>query len=129
MFNNYSTQYNTLVTTRCRKYQGFYPNFTPSINSMSVTTSSAGVYTNVNINGSTFLPTINGVTYVLFGSYKINILFYSTSNISFVVPLGATAGVYNVNVVNVYNNNFSTDVPQVSTGTPNYSNTFTYTIT
>lgn len=124
-----STPNDTKVTTRCRKYKGFYPDFAPSINTLSVTTSSSGVYTIVYINGSNFMQPISGITYVLFGNYKLPITFYSSFNISFVVPLGATAGVYKVNVINVYNNNFSTSVPQISTGNLNYSNTFTYTIT
>jgi hypothetical protein len=124
-----STPNDTKVTTRCRKYQGFYPNFAPSINTLSVTTSSSGVYKVVYITGSNFLPPISGITYVKFGDYKLSITFYSSFNISFVVPLDAAAGIYNVNVVNVYNNNFSTSVPQISTGNPNFSNTFTYTIT
>jgi len=127
--NPNATQPNTTVA-RGLKYKAGFPSFTPVINTLSVTTSVAGVYTLVYINGSNFIPPCNGVTYINFGDYKnIPITFYSSFNISFVVPLNATKGKYNIVVVNVYNSNFSPSVNQSYPGIPNYSNSITYTIT
>ena len=77
-----------------------------------------------------FLPAPYGKTYVNFGTnYKnIPIIFYSTSQISFVVPLNAISGIYEVIVVNVYNGNFSPQVNITYAGNLNYSNSILYTV-
>lgn len=117
------------IFTTC-KYRPFYPSFTPTINSLSVTSSVHGSYSLVYINGSNFLPPCYGTTYVNFGVFKqLPIIFYSPETLSFVVPLNATAGTYNVQVVNIYNGNFSLAVNQSYQGIQNYSNSITYTIT
>ena len=129
--DNYISNYllNNTKTNNCRKYKGFYPSFTPTINSLSVTKSDAGKYSNVMINGSNFLPPCYGSTYVNFGIYKnLPITFYSTANASFIVPLNAIPGSYNVQVVNVYNGNFSPSVNQSYPGNPNFSNAIIYTL-
>lgn len=117
-----------IINRRNRIYS--YPSFNPVINNLSVNSSLAGAYSMVYINGSNFLPPSNGITYVNFGNYtSLPVTFYSSFNISFVVPLNAGAGNYTVTVVNVYNGNFS---PQVNTsypGIPNYSNSLVYTLT
>jgi hypothetical protein len=119
--------YKTIKQSNCRKYKPFYPSFAPTINSLSVTSSVARVYSLVYINGSNFLPPCYGTTYVNFGSFKkIPIVFYSTSTISFIIPLNAVPGYYNVQVVNIYNGNFSPAVNQSYAGNPNFSNSFTY---
>lgn len=113
----------------CRKVKPFYPSFAPTINSLSVTSSGSGVYSNVMINGSNFLPPSYGSTYVNFGPYKnLSITFYSTSAVSFIVPLNAVPGIYTVQVVNIYNGNFSPSVNQSYPGIPNFSNSITYTL-
>lgn len=129
--NSYGSQPVTTVLHRCLKNKGYLPSFTPVISTLSVTNSTKGFYSRVYINGSNFIPPCNGgVTYVNFGSFKnLPITFYSSFNISFVVPLNAPIGNYNVVVVNVYNNNFSPSVQQNYRGNPNYSNSLTYTIT
>jgi hypothetical protein len=121
---------NTTVS-RCRKYKGFYPSFTPDISNLSTHTSVAGEYSLVSISGQNFLP--NGTTYVNFvnsGSGRsytnIQVIYNSSFNISFVVPAGAPVGLYDVVVVNVYNNNFSPSVNQSYPGTLNYSNALEY---
>jgi hypothetical protein len=120
----------TTLINRCLKYKGFLPSFTPVINSLSVTTSTAGIYSLVHINGLNFLPPCSGTTYVNFGTFtQLPITFYSSFNISFVVPLNIIAGNYSVVVVNIYNGNFSPAVNQSFSGIPNYSNSITYTIT
>ena len=81
----YSTYFirNRNRNRNCLRNKGFLPSFTPVINSLSVTTSVAGVYSLVYINGSNFIPTCNGVTYINFGNFKnIPITFYSSFNIS-----------------------------------------------
>ena len=106
-----------------------YPSFTPVINSISVNSSIKGVYTTVYIRGSNFLPLCNGNSYVNFGSYtNLPIVFYNSFYISFVVPLNASVGFYNIQVVNVYNDNFSLPVSQTYAGRLNYSNSVEYTI-
>ena len=115
---------------QCLKYSKFLPSFTPTISNLSVTSSTSGIYSLVYINGSNFLPPCNGTTYVNFGSFKrLPITFYSSFNISFVVPLSAPVGNYDVVVVNVYNDNFSLPVNQSYSGKPHYSNSIIYTIT
>jgi hypothetical protein len=132
------TQINTITTTRnstkkilsnCRLYKGFYPNFAPTINSLSVDNSQAGIYSHVYINGSNFLPPCYGKTYVNFGLYRnLPITFYNSFSISFVVPLNALPNTYNIVVINVYNGNFSPEVNQSYSGIKNYSNKVFYTI-
>jgi hypothetical protein len=113
----------------CKNRKKMYPSFTPVIDRLSVNSSPIGVYTVVHITGSNFLPPCNGDTYVNFGSYThLPITFYSSFNISFVVPLDAVAGLYNIRVVNIYNDNFSLPVSQSYPGIPNYSNSISYAI-
>lgn len=115
--------------TGCANRQ-IYPSFAPTINGLSVTTSVAASYSLVYMSGTNFLPPCYGNTYVKFGSFKeLPISFYTSTNISFVVPLNAGPGSYNVQVVNIYNGNFSPSVNQSYPGIPNYSNSITYTIT
>jgi len=115
--------------SKCRGRKNYYPSFTPVINTISVTASAQGAYTVVYITGSNFLPPCNGDTYVNFGSFtRLPITFYSSFNISFVVPLNAPLGIYDIRVVNIYNDNFSLPVSQSSPGIPNYSNSISYVI-
>ena len=53
---------NTKNRTNCRKYKSVYPSFTPTINSLSVSISVHGTYSNVMINGSNFLNAFAIVT-------------------------------------------------------------------
>ena len=115
-------------TVNCKKYIGFYPSFIPVLNSLSVTSSVYQTYSLVYINGSNFLP--NGTTFVKFGNLGIiPVTFYSSFNLSFVIPISATVGNYNVQVVNLYNGNFSPSINQSYPGNLNFSNSITYTIT
>jgi len=135
-FGNYIRTYinNKRNRSNCRSE---YPSFSPTIHSLSVTSSVSGVYSNVTISGSNFLPPCYGTTYVNFGPFKqfsgyfthLPIIFYSTTTISFVVPLNVVPGNYNVQVGNVYNNNFSPAINQSYPGIPNVSNSEIYTIT
>jgi len=112
----------------CRMYKAFLPSFAPIINSISVTTSVAGQYSLVYINGRNFFS--NGITYVNFGTHtNIPICYYSSFNISFVVPSNLPAGNYNVVVVNIYNGQFSVPVQYTYPGNLNYSNPIIYTLT
>jgi hypothetical protein len=114
---------------RCRLYTPKLPSFTPIVYNLSQTTSDAGTYALVYITGENFLP--NSTTYVNFGnSFKnIPVTYYSSFNISFVVPLNAPKGNYNVYVVNVYNGNFSPPVRYTYPGNLNYSTSIEYVIT
>lgn len=118
---------------RCLAYSAKYPSFTPEIYSLSTTSSIAGQYTQVFITGRNFQPF--GTTFVQFGTFSSNIVsnmlftFYSSNNISFVVPLNATTGNYNVSAVNIYNGNFSFGVNQSSPGNLNVSNSISFTLT
>jgi hypothetical protein len=115
------------TTRNCRGYNEFYPSFTPVLNGLSVTSSSAGNYSLVYVNGSNFLP--NGTTFVKFGNFGyLPVTYYSSFNLSFVVPLNAVSGNYNIQVVNLYNGNFSPQINQSYPGNLNYSNSITYTI-
>ena len=112
----------------CLRNKGFLPSFTPNLSSLSVTTSSSGAYSVVYVNGSNFLP--NGTTFIQFGGLGyLPVTYYSSFNLSFVVPLNAIANNYLVKVVNLYNGNFSPEVNQSYPGNLNFSNSITYTIT
>jgi hypothetical protein len=113
----------------CRQLsKGFYPSFTPLLSSLSVTSSATSAYSLVYVNGANFLP--YGTTFIQFGQYGyIPVTFYSSNNLSFVVPLNAVSGNYNIKVVNLYNGNFSPPKNQSYAGNLNYSNPITYTIT
>ena len=102
--------------------------FSPTLESLSVTSSAERAYSNVYVSGSNFLP--NGTTVIKFGNWGYYpVTFYSSFNISFVVPESVPPGNYNVQVVNIYNGNFSPSVNQTYPGNLNFSNSITYTIT
>jgi len=129
LFSNTFNDLNAINRKKCRGYNGFYPNFTPILANLSTTTSMATTYVLVRITGSNFLP--NGTTFVKFGSLGfLPVIYYSSFDLGFVVPSNAVAGNYEVQVVNLYTNNFS---PQVNPSNPanlNYSlNSITYSIT
>ena len=115
-------------TRNCRKFKTSSPSFTPILSSLSTTTSPSGGYSLVYINGSNFLP--NGTTFIQFGGLGyLPVTYYSSFNLSFVVPLNAVAGNYPVKVVNLYNGNFSPAVNESYPGNLNFSNSINYTIT
>jgi hypothetical protein len=130
-YNNNLTQNNPFYTqNKCKKILKTYPSFTPTINSLSTTSSTKGSYSVVYIDGSNFLPPSIGTTYVNFGVYtNLPVIFFSSSYLSFTVPLNAPIGNYSVIVVNVYNGNFSSQVNTSYPGILNYSNSIIYTIT
>jgi hypothetical protein len=112
----------------CRRNTNVLPSFTPVLSGLSVTTSKTNTYSLVYVYGSNFLP--NGTTFIQFGTYGyLPVTYYSSFNLSFVVPLNAVAGNYAVKVVNLYNGNFSPPVNQSYPGNLNFSNSINYTIT
>ncbi len=118
---------NYKTSRKCRKFNDFLPSFTPRLDNLSVTSSSAGVYSLVYVNGSNFLP--NGTTTVQFGILGyVPTTYYSSFTLSFVVPLNAVVGDYPVTVVNIYNGNFSPQVNQSYPGNINVSTPIEYTI-
>jgi hypothetical protein len=124
---NLSDKTNNINEKISQKYRGFYPSFTPSLTNLSATSSLVGIYTKVYVNGSNFLP--NGTTFIKFGNYdNLPVTYYSSFNLSFVVPPISIAGNYSVSVVNLYNGNFSPQVNQINNGVLNFSNSITYTI-
>ena len=126
--NSITSASGTINTTyiNCRKFTSLVPSFTPVINNLSVTSSQHGDYSLVYIYGDNFLP--NGTTYVNLGNYKkISVIYYSSSTISFVVPANAEPGLYEVIVVNIYNNNLAQQT-QFYNSNLNYSNPEFYTV-
>lgn len=122
-------QPNTKVLNRCRRYQQAYPSFAPIIYTLNPDNVNQGAYSVVYINGLNFLPPCYGTTYVNCGTFtNIPITFYSSFNISFVVPVNIVAGNYAVTVVNIYNSNFSPAVNSSYPGNPNYSNSLQLTV-
>jgi len=90
----------------CTTFTPVLPSFTPIISSLSSYSSSAGQYALIYVTGANFFP--NGTTYINFGIFKnIAVTYYSSYNISFIVPLDAPKGNYNIVAVNIYNGNFS----------------------
>jgi len=129
--NNITTNTNGIINSNkntCKLSKAVLPSFTPIVNNFSVTSSIAGQYSLVYINGSNFFP--NGITYINFGPYQnIPVTYYGSFNISFVVPTNAPPGNYNVFVVNLYNGQFSTPVRYTYPGNLNYSTPVTYSLT
>ena len=116
------------IAKKCKLSQGFLPSFTPEIYSISKITSAAGAYSVVFIIGKNFLP--NGTTYVNFGTYQnISVSYFSSNNISFVVPINAIIGPYDIIVVNNYSSNFSSNINNFYNNNLNYSNSKIYTLT
>jgi len=113
----------------CRKFNSSYPSFTPILSSLSTTSSPSGGYSLVYVNGDNFLP--NGTTSVKFGNYGyLPVTYYSSYYLSFVVPLDASIGNYQVQIANLYNGNFSPQINQSYPGNINLSSeSITYTIT
>ena len=128
-YNNNLIQYDVnYIESKCRTIKSAYPSFTPQIFNLSETSSLQGQYKVIKINGLNFLPSVYGTTYVNFENKfgytnfkQLPIIFYNTSQISFVVPLNIVAGHYTVTVVNVYNSNFSPAINQTYSGNLNYS--------
>ena len=112
----------------CIRSKPKYPSFQPILSNLSTTTSPSGGYSLVYISGSNFLP---NVTFVKFGNYGyLPVIYYSSSYLSFVVPLNLNPGNYSVQIAKVYNGNFSTEVNQSYPGNINLSsNSIIYTIT
>ena len=116
------------IAKKCKLSQGFLPSFTPEIYNISKNTSTSGTYSVVFIIGKNFLP--NGTTYVNFGSYQnIPVSYFSSFNISFVIPVNAIIGSYNIVVVNNYTSNFGSHINNFYNSNLNYSNSETYTLT
>lgn len=116
------------TSRKCRQFKSFIPSFVPILTSLSVTTSIHNNYTLVYVDGANFFP--NGTTFIKFGNFGyLPVTYYSSYNLSFVVPINAVEGNYNVSVVNLYNGNFSPPINQSYPGNLNFSNYITYTIT
>jgi hypothetical protein len=121
-------EFTSKTNKTCKKYRNVYPSFTPILGSLSNTSSPEGAYSLVYVDGSNFLP--NGTTFIKFGNYGyIPVTYYSSFSLSFVVPLNASSGSYNVQVVNLYNGNFSPQVNPSYPGNLNFSGSIIYTIT
>ena len=119
---------NLIIRKNCKLAKGFLPSFKPEIYSLSVDTSLSGAYSNVSISGKNFLP--NGTTYVNFGNFtNIPVDYFSSFTISFVVPINAPNGSYNIIVVNNYNSNYSANINTIYNQNLNFSNSMTYTLT
>lgn len=87
----------------CRVFKNLpYPDTSPVINELSTYISQQGDYTIVYISGNNFsLEGTTGYSTVTFGSFKnLPVIFYSSQNISFEVPMLAIPGMYSVTVVN-----------------------------
>jgi hypothetical protein len=108
-------------SVKCRKFEYKYPNISPIIYNLSPENSVLGDYTICYINGLNFSKeNTTGNSTVTFGSItNIPVTFYSSLNISFVVPFNhLVAGTpYDVQVVN--NNYFPSTT---------YSNIVKYTL-
>ena len=107
-------------TVNARKYRYSYPNTSPVIYGLSLTSSDIGEYTVCYINGLNFSKeNTTGNSTVTFGDIaNIPVIFYSSLNLSFVVPSNnLPPGPYPVQVVN--NNYFPSTT---------YSNKVQYTL-
>lgn len=109
-----------LRTSSKRMYSYKYPDTSPVINNLSITESNINNYTVCYINGLNFSKNnTTGNSTVTFGNItNIPVIFYSSLNLSFVVPNNLNIGTYPIQVVN--NNFFPSTL---------YSNTVNYTLT
>jgi hypothetical protein len=114
-------------TRSCSFGRNNLPSFTPIIYGVSKTSSNAGMFAEVFITGENFFR--NGTTYINFGNIQqLPITYYSSFNISFIVPIDVTAGNYKVTAVNIFNGNFSLPVKWSYPSNLNNSNSINYTI-
>ena len=99
------------MSSKSRKIDKKYPNTSPIINSLSITESIRGIYTVCFLTGLNFSKnTTTGNSTITFGPVtNIPVTFYSSLNISFVVPVINidNVGTYNVQVIN---NNYPTSL-------------------
>jgi hypothetical protein len=93
---------------KCRKFEYKYPDTSPVIYSLSVTSSVLGEYTVCYINGLNFSKsTTTGNSTVTFGDIaNIPVIFYSSLNLSFVVPNSINLVAGTTYLVQVVNNNY-----------------------
>ena len=109
-----------IIKKKCYVKKGFLPNITPVIYNLSTYESQAGKYKIVYVTGENFNFNTTSVT---FGSMKnIQVVYYDSFNISFVIPINYTTGIYNVQVTVVNNRNML--VPNTL-----YSNSLMYILT
>ena len=97
------TKIKTPSTVNARKYKYIYPNTSPIIYALSQPESVLGEYTVVYISGYNFSKAnTTGNSTVTFGDItNIPVIFYSSLNISFVVPfINLTQQKYDIQVVN-----------------------------
>ena len=89
-------------SVRCRKYEYRYPTTVPVIYNLSPNQSVLGDYTLCYINGLNFSKeNTTGNSTVTFGNItNIPVTFYSSLNLSFVVPNNLAPGTYQVQIVN-----------------------------
>ena len=90
-------------TVNGRKYKYMYPDTTPIIYGLSQNESVLGDYTVVYISGYNFSKAnTTGNSTVTFGNItNIPVIFYSSLNLSFVVPIiNLTQATYDIQVVN-----------------------------
>ena len=115
-----SSKFKVPSSVKCRKFEYNYPNTSPVIYTLSPVESVLGDYTLCYINGLNFSKeNTTGNSTVTFGTItNIPVTFYSSLNLSFVVPNNLAAGTYSVQVVN--NSYFPSTT---------YSNKVNYTLT
>ena len=98
-----STKIKIPSTVNARKYKYMYPDTTPIIYGLSQNESVLGDYTVVYISGYNFSKAnTTGNSTVTFGNItNIPVIFYSSLNLSFVVPIiNLTQSTYDIQVVN-----------------------------
>jgi hypothetical protein len=95
-------------TVNARKYKYSYPNTSPVIYSLSPAQSVLGEYTVCYINGLNFSKenTTGNSTITFGGIANIPVIFYSSLNLSFVVPNSINLVAGTTYLVQVVNNNY-----------------------
>jgi len=93
----------TRVPFVCRTSYSTVPNIQPIIINVSRDKSLAGVYSVVYIYGSNFSIDNHtmGTSVVQFAGNELSVSFYSSHEISFVVPSNAAPGHYSISVLNI----------------------------
>ena len=110
------------ITKVCRVKKGFLPNITPIISSLSTYTSESGKYKVIYVACNKFNFNTTSVTFsnAIFKS-SIPVIYFSTFSISFVVPINAPIGIYNIQVLIIDESRLSPNIV--------YSNIISYTLT
>jgi hypothetical protein len=96
--NIFTKTNNILQNDKCIKYKKKPINYYPFILHTTPNSCYYNNYTEVYVYGNNFFP--NGSTFVNIGSTNVQISFFSSNLITFIIPNNLISGVYTITVIN-----------------------------